>query len=206
MATSSKTATDTPPPSIVGDGPRPMRADALKNRRRILEAAEETFAEQGVSVPIDLVAERAGVGVGTLYRHFPTKEALYEAVVLTRIDGLIAAATGYATAPDPGAALFAFLREFAREASMKRDLFEALGAAGIDLKAQCQDRFEQLEMGVDVLLQRAAATGDVRGDVTTKEVIGLVVGTCMATKPSGIASGQGDQMLQIVCDGLRASR
>ena len=61
---------------------RPQRADAVKNRRRILEAAEEVFASQGVSAPVDLVAEQAGVGVGTLYRHFPTKEALIEAIVV----------------------------------------------------------------------------------------------------------------------------
>jgi AcrR family transcriptional regulator len=199
---SGRTATETPLATVGGDA-RPMRADAIKNRKRILAAAEETFAEQGISVPVDLVAERAGVGVGTLYRHFPTKEALFEAIVLTRIDGLIAAATTYAAAPDPGPALFSFLREFAREASMKRDLFEALGAAGIDIKSQCQDKFEQLEIGVQVLLQRAVASGAVRSDITTKEVIGLVVGTCMATEHPGIASGRCEQMLQIVCDGLR---
>jgi hypothetical protein len=65
-------------------GSRPMRADAVKNRARILEAAEEIFATEGVSVPIDTVAERAGLGVGTLYRHFPTKEALFEAIVVDR--------------------------------------------------------------------------------------------------------------------------
>jgi AcrR family transcriptional regulator len=201
-----RTATDTPPLSSADPDPtRPMRADALKNRKRILEAAETTFAEQGLSVPIDLVAERAGVGVGTLYRHFPTKEALFEAIVLTRIDGLIAAATTYAAAADPGPALFAFLREFAREASAKRDLFEALGAAGIDIKSQCHEKIEELEIGVQVLLKRAVASGDVRGDVTTKQVMGLVVGTCMATEPSGIASGNCEHMLQVVCDGLRSS-
>ncbi len=202
-----RTATDTPALSATGvDTPRPMRADALKNRKRILEAAEATFAEQGLSVPIDVVAESAGVGVGTLYRHFPTKEALFEAILLTRIDGLIAAATTYSTAADPGEALFAFLRKFAREASAKRDLFEALGAAGIDIKSQCHEKIEQLEIGVEVLLKRAVASGDVRSDVTTKEVLGLVVGTCMATEPSGIASGHCEQMLEVVCDGLRLER
>src|SRR5271163_45641 len=66
-------------------GPRRMRADAVKNRQRILEAAEAIFATEGLAVPIDTVAERAGVGVGTLYRHFPTKEALFEAIVIERL-------------------------------------------------------------------------------------------------------------------------
>src|SRR5450755_395015 len=72
-----------------GTASRPMRADAVKNRQRILEAAETTFASLGLSVPIDTVAERAGVGVGTLYRHFPTKEALFEAIVMTRLEELL---------------------------------------------------------------------------------------------------------------------
>ena len=92
---------------------RPMRADALKNQGRILEAAEEVFALQGVSAPIDMVAERAGVGVGTVYRHFPTKEALFEAIVLSRLEELASAATVSTQADDPSEAFFSFLRLFA---------------------------------------------------------------------------------------------
>ena len=66
-----------------------MRADAVKNRARILQAAEEVFAANGISAPIDMVAEQAGVGVGTVYRHFPTKEALFEAIVLTGLQELV---------------------------------------------------------------------------------------------------------------------
>ena len=82
---------------------RPMRADAVKNRARILEAAEEIFATEGVSVPIDAVAERAGLGVGTLYRHFPTKEALFEAIVVERLERLLETIRTQRAAPDPGA-------------------------------------------------------------------------------------------------------
>ena len=88
--------------SETDDGPpgaRPMRADAVKNRQRILEAAEEIFATEGVSVPIDAVAERAGVGVGTLYRHFPTKEALFEAIVMARLEYLLEQRQGALPAP-----------------------------------------------------------------------------------------------------------
>src|SRR5665213_791075 len=74
---------------------RPLRADALRNRARILNAAEEVFALEGVGAPIDVVAERAQVGVGTLYRHFPTKEALFEAIVLERLQALLATARVY---------------------------------------------------------------------------------------------------------------
>ncbi len=90
-----------------------MRADALKNRERILEAAETTFASLGLSVPIDVVAQRAGVGVGTLYRHFPTKEALFEAIVTTRLEDLLDETKTRCDASDPGDAFFVFLRRFA---------------------------------------------------------------------------------------------
>src|ERR1700733_11407116 len=80
---------------------RPMRADAVKNRQRILDAAAEVFATKGVSVPIDLVAAQAGVGVGTLYRHFPNKEALFQAIVLTKVESLAVEADRAADSDDP---------------------------------------------------------------------------------------------------------
>jgi AcrR family transcriptional regulator len=129
-----------------------MRTDAVKNRQRILEAAEEVFAAEGVGVPIDAVAERAGLGVGTLYRHFPNKEALFEAIVTDRITQLVATAQEFEVAEDPGQAFFLFLEDFAGQASSKRDLFEALGSAGIDLKARCADLFDDLMQSVDTLL------------------------------------------------------
>ena len=109
---------------------RPMRADAVKNRARILEAAEEVFAANGLSAPIDLVAEQAGVGVGTVYRHFPTKEALFEAIVLTGLQELVAAATAPADDQDAGEAFYAFIRTFATKVSIKHDLVDALERGG----------------------------------------------------------------------------
>ena len=118
------TAGGADPPAATG---RPMRADAVKNRQRILEAAEEVFAVRGVAAPIDAVAERAGVGVGTLYRHFPNKEALFEAIVLTRLEELARTATAPPGPGDAGEAFFSYLREFAGKVSNKHDLIDALG-------------------------------------------------------------------------------
>jgi AcrR family transcriptional regulator len=176
------------------DEAKPMRADALRNHEKILEAAEEIFALDGVMVPIDIVAERAGVGIGTLYRHFPTKEALYEAIVVTRIDGVISSADDYVldTEAEPGAALDAFLREFARQAADKQDLFEALGQAGIDIKARFSDRVDALIARIDILRQRAVNAGAIRGDVETQDILNLVMGTCHAAGHSG----SDDQALQ----------
>src|SRR5712691_4544222 len=101
-----------------GDMPdaRPLRADARRNRERVLDAARAAFAAQGLSVPLDEIARHAGVGPGTLYRHFPTKEALIEAVVHDRLQGLAADGAALLDAPDPGAAFFAFLGRLAAEA------------------------------------------------------------------------------------------
>lgn len=184
-------------------GCRPLRADAAKNRKRILEAAEEVFAAEGVSAPVDTVAERAGVGVGTLYRHFPSKEALFEAIVVMRLDELIGATEDAFNSDDPGAAFFWFLRLLAGRAEMKRDLFAALETAGIDIKSQCSDMGDRLHQGIERLLERAQTAGAVRGDIDSAEAIGLVIGTCLAAEASSGYAGACDRMLEIVIDGLR---
>jgi AcrR family transcriptional regulator len=181
-----------------------MRADAVKNRSRILETAEAVFAAEGVSVPIDVVADKAGVGVGTVYRHFPTKEALFEAIVMARVEELTSVALEAASGPDAGAALFTFLNRMADEAAIKHDLFDALASAGIDLKEHCAEQFKAFEAAMGDLVARAIASGDVRDDVGVKEVMGLIMGVCMASDHSNLASGCRQQLVSIVCDGLRA--
>src|SRR5271170_7879529 len=106
--------------------PRPLRADAERNRQRVLEIAQQVFATEGLAVPIDEIARRAGLGVGTLYRHFPTKEALFEAIVIGRIEGLVDYAREGARAPDPGVAFFGFLSRMVEEGSAKKDFLGAL--------------------------------------------------------------------------------
>jgi AcrR family transcriptional regulator len=184
---------------------RPMRADAVKNRQRILDAAAEVFASEGVSVPIDTVAARAGVGVGTLYRHFPTKEALFEAIVLTKLTDLAAAARSGADAADPERAFFAFVELLAAEAAMKHDLFDALGAAGIDFKSRCADSVEALQGGIDTLLRRAVAVGAVRGDIDANDIVGLVIGACHAAESMGGNAASVQRLVGVVCGGLRRS-
>ncbi len=181
-----------------------MRADAVKNRRRILEAAEEVFSTDGASVPVDTVAERAGVGVGTLYRHFPTKEDLFEAIVITRLDDLLALARDRAESPDPGPALFSYLQEFARQVSAKHDLFDAMGAAGVDFKSSCADRIEDVKQGIGLLLARAQAAGAVRQDASVDEILGLVVGACQGSAQASLDEKLCQRMVGIVCDGIRA--
>jgi len=212
MTAKTQTAPGTAPvePEVRSDGAepetagcRPMRADAVKNRQRILDAAEAVFASEGLSVPIDAVAERAGVGVGTLYRHFPTKEALFEAIVTARLGDLLELAKAHAGDTDPGDALFAFLGEFAQQASAKHDLFDALSSAGIDIKSSCAEMVDEMKRSIDALLQRAVAARCVRSDVSTDEMIGLVVGVCQGGGHSGYDDATVQRMVGIVCDGLR---
>jgi AcrR family transcriptional regulator len=186
---------------------RPLRADAARNRSRILEAAEEVFAEDGIAVPVDVVAERAGVGVGTLYRHFPTKEALFEAIVVNRLCLLIENVKTYEEREDAAEALFAFLHEFGRQAAAKQDLFDALGPAELDVKQRCASQLEEMRASIKRLYRRAADAGTVRGDVDADDLIGLVVGASHAANHAAGRTGRDeartDRMVAVICSGLR---
>jgi AcrR family transcriptional regulator len=199
-----------PKPTVAGgsdtaDAPRPMRADAQRNRTRILEAAEVVFAAEGIEVPVDTIAEKAGVGVGTLYRHFPTKEKLCEAILLERLTGLAEDARAAADAADPGAAFFGFLNHMAEMSASKRDLIAAVMGAGIEFEEAAAPVKENLIEAVGLLLQRAQSVGVVRSDVTADTVVSLVVGTCQAAvaHADSFPSEQLGNVLGIVCDGLR---
>ena len=148
---------------------RPLRADAQRNRARILEAAEEVFAAEGIEVPVDLIAEKAGVGVGTLYRHFPTKEKLCEAILLDRLSALTVDARALADAEDPAAAFFGFLEHVVEEGAAKRDLMVAVMGAGVEFEEAAAEVKDGLREAIGVLLQRAQAVGAVRPDVTADD-------------------------------------
>lgn len=200
--TEVSTAEESAVEGLPGDA-RPMRADALRNHEKILRAAEEVFAADGVTVPIDVVAERAGVGVGTLYRHFPTKESLYEAIVTTRVTRLLATADEFVNDPDPGEALDHFMREFAHQVAEKQDLFEALGQSGIDFKAHFAEPLRELMARIDVLLRRAVDAGVIRGDVETDDILRLIMGTCHAAGHAGTDDVGLQRLVSIVIAGLR---
>lgn len=180
---------------------RPLRADAQRNRDNVLRAARDAFAASGFGVPVDEIAARAGVGPGTLYRHFPTKEALFEAVVSARVADLIADAQGRADADDPGAAFFGFLERIAGEAAAKRDLPDAItitGSLQSDLRA-----------ALDVLLHRAQQAGAVRAGITTGDLIMLLKGllnTMRDVSAGELDPAMRDRLLAVITDGLRRPR
>ncbi|MDA8045948.1 MAG: TetR/AcrR family transcriptional regulator [Actinomycetota bacterium] len=181
---------------------QPMRADARRNREQILAAAETAFAEEGLGVPVDQIARRAGVGTGTLYRHFPTKEALFEAVVLEHMAEVAAEAERRARVDPPGQALFDFLGYLAVEGTVKRNLVDALTGAGIDVKSRATESKEAIEAAIQVLLDRAQQAGEVRADIVLADLFGLVMGTCQFAGEHADECSQ-RRMLAVVCDGLR---
>ncbi len=169
-----------------------MRADAARNREKVLVAARELFAEQGFDVPLDEIAARAGVGPGTVYRHFPTKQALFQAVTEARVSAMIASAAE--PAADPGAALFSFLGRMADEATAKRDMSDAI-AVPSDLR-------DDLHAALGGLLERAQQAGAVRKDITTKDLVALMKGMLQSMHEGANPA----VLLEIVLSGLQSSR
>lgn len=185
---------------------RPLRADARRNRARVLEMAQEVFASEGLSVPIDEIARRAGVGVGTVYRHFPTKEALFEAVILSRFERLVEEARSLADAGEAGEAFFGFLSRMIEEGMAKKDLVDALGGAGRDFRAVTSAVAQDLRLAMDLLLTRAQESGAVRDDVGIADLMALVAGTSLAIRHYPGDPHLPGRMVAILCDGLRRGR
>ncbi len=178
---------------------RPLRADARRNRARVLAAAQEAFAAEGLAVPLDEIARRAGVGAGTVYRHFPTKEALFEAVVADRLEALAGEGRAALREPDPGPAFYGFLGRMLADAQQKKDLADALAGAGIDLRTSTQSAAADLQKQLGELLARAQREGAVRRDIDVADLHAITFGA-MAAESRGAGDGR---LTAIVLDCLR---
>ncbi len=148
---------------------RPLRRDAERNRRRILRAAADVFTERGLQATLDDVADRAGVGVGTVYRRFPDKEALVEALFAERIDTLVGYAEQALAEPDAWAGLVSFLERAATLIAGDRGLRQILMFATYGRDRVDQARARMLPV-VSAMVQRAQETGDVRADLRPTDV------------------------------------
>jgi AcrR family transcriptional regulator len=179
---------------------RPLRADAQRNRTRVLEAAKAAFADEGLAVPLDEIARRAGVGAGTVYRHFPTKEALFEAVILDRVRKLADHAETL-TDGDPGEAFFGFLQRVLSGATAAKDLVDALVENTLDTDGLIAEAKQDLHRAGGKLLVRAQKAGVVRGDVGVIELMVLLTAASRTLREQG---GDGDLVFSILREGLRA--
>jgi AcrR family transcriptional regulator len=166
-----------------------------------LEAAAEAFAAEGPTVPLDEIARRAGVGAGTVYRHFPTKEALLQAVLNDRLEALHAKALDALAAPEPGPAFYAFFETMATSAEDKMDLAEALGRQGIDVLAATREVAGLLKAALGELLRRAQDAGVVRSDVGVEDLHALVVGAVASAR--AVVPADALRVVGLVADGLR---
>jgi len=158
--------TERPPRLATAVPGRPLRADARRNRARVVDAARAAFAEQGFEVPLDVIAARAGVGAGTVYRHFPSKEALFAAVQEEQVRELIARAQELLTSEAPGTAFYVLMGLLADQAQVKRDLPDAITVPS--------DVGQQMQTVLTALLDRAREAGTVRPDLTADDLVALL--------------------------------
>lgn len=183
---------------------RGQRADARQNRGKLLEAAQALFALQGVSVPIDEIARRAGVGPGTLYRHFPSKEALFKAIVIERMQGLLQQSRQLAGGVEPGTAFFAFLQRVVKEGVANRALVDALARMDYDLKTRNSEETKEIWSVMERLLSRAQSAGAVRKQVRIADVFVLVTAVVRASDTKSSDPAQRSRLFAILADGMKS--
>jgi AcrR family transcriptional regulator len=181
--------------------PRPLRSDATRNRESLLRAAAEEFAERGLDASVADIARRAGVGKGTVFRHFATKDELIAAIVLDRVSALNAAGERLLEAADPGAALLEFLTVAAQQ-QQQRDLSFLQGASA--LSPAVAGARSRMFRTIHALVGRAREHGAVRADVTGSDVILLMCAPGYVTSYVPDAPpGLWRRYLAIIFDGLR---
>ena len=186
--------------TAAGEEPR-MRADARRSRAKLLDAATAAFAENGAEAPLEDIARRAGVGIGTLYRHFPTRVDLQAAVYRSQVEAVCAAADEYMISATPDQALSGWLRAMVAYLATKRGLSRVLiDAVGRDsqLITSCWDAMND---ATERLMTRAQRAGLLRDDIKPVDVLRLVHGVVIATER---APEETDRLLGLMLDGLRA--
>jgi AcrR family transcriptional regulator len=184
-----------------GEGPR--RADARRNRERVLAAAEAVFAESGVKAPVEEVARRAGVGVGTVCRNFPTKHALIEAVVGAMYESLLDEVEAASVDPDPARAFERFVMGLPAFQARHRALADQM--ANENMAASNAGPKEQVLRAISVLVARAQEVGAIRADIGPGDVSMLFAGVAHATAIAGeFQPVLRERFVRIILDGLRA--
>jgi len=188
------------------DAGRPLRCDAARNRQRILEAASEVFSEQGLEASLDEVARQAGVGVGTVYRRFRTKEELVEALFEDRVDAVAALAERAAEEPDPWTGLASFMEQMAELLAGDLGLRQLLMFATYDQDRVAYARRRNAPL-IQKLVERAQAAGQVRPDLMVTDIPFIVF---VLTEAAQIARPTGQDLwrryLALILDGMRPAR
>jgi AcrR family transcriptional regulator len=181
---------------------RKPRSDSVRNRERVLEAAKAVFSAGGPDASLEAVARRAGVGIGTLYRHFPTREALFEAVYRREVEQLSELAEQLKSAPAPVDALRRWLRSNVEFVATKKGMITALALAVQGSSELYAYSFDRLTKAVRTLLDRAVAAGEIRSDISAEDVLRALVGMCYMHDQPGWQSTV-LRLLDVFVDGLR---
>jgi AcrR family transcriptional regulator len=184
--------------------PRRRRADARRNVDALLEAARTVFDTSGVDAPAKEITDRAGVGVGTLYRHFPQRSDLVKAVVESGIDAVAEAGPALAAAFPPAEALTRWIDRFTQLLATKRGLAAALHSGDPAFAGLPDYFFQRLGPALSALLDAAVAAGAVRGDVDAEDLLYAVAQLCQPVPGRGPEHGR--RIVGVLVDGLRSGR
>src|SRR6202047_811912 len=180
---------------------RKPRADAVRNRERVLEAAKQVFSAGGAEASLEAVARRAGVGIGTLYRHFPTREALFEAVYRREVEHLADLAEQLKAEGSPAEALARWLPRNVEFSATKKGMSAALALAAHSSSELYAYTFDRLTKAVGALLDRAAAAGEIRADISPEDLLRALVGMCYLHDQPGWQKSV-VRLLDVFVDGL----
>jgi AcrR family transcriptional regulator len=186
---------------VTENAPRRLRADAQRNIDSLLEAAKAVFATRGVDAPAKEIADAAGVGVGTLYRHFPQRSDLVKAVFQREVDACADAAPALTAANEPGAALAKWLQRYTEFVATKRGLAAALHSGDPAYGALPGYFTQRLEPTLGALLDAATASGEIRADISPRYLLHAVANLCLPMEDEGVAYSQ--RMVALLIDGLR---
>jgi AcrR family transcriptional regulator len=189
----------------VQDQPRRLRADAERNRARLLDVARAAFASGQVPVTLEQIARDAGVGIGTLYRHFPTREALVEALYRQELADLCASAGDLLAALPPERALRTWMDRFAGYVRAKREMADALRAVFAAGAVTVSEARDQLAAAVQTILDAGIAAGTLRDDVRADDIVATIVGMFTATSLAG-GQEQLERMFDLLMNAVRPPR
>jgi AcrR family transcriptional regulator len=180
---------------------RPARADALRNREKILTAARDAFAAADGPVALEAIARTAGVGIGTLYRHFPTREALVEAVYAAELDDVTTSAPALLAELPPEAALRAWMDRYAAFVATKRGMIDTLRAGWASGTMATPTTRARVTAAIATILTAGARTGALRADVAPEDVTTMILGVFLATMASNTPEQTG-RLFDLVIDAL----
>ncbi|MCW0214848.1 MAG: TetR/AcrR family transcriptional regulator [Pseudonocardia sp.] len=197
-----------PPDSLPADARvaragRPLRADAQRNRDTLVGAARAAFATADDAVPLESIARAAGVGIGTLYRHFPTRESLVEAVYAAELDDVVASAQTLLDDHAPDVALRAWMNRYAAFVATKRGMIDTLRAGWASGRIVTPATSERITGAIGTILAAGARDGSLRGDVAAADVTAMVLGVFLSTAAAGTAE-RTPRLLALVADALGA--